>query len=111
MDMGGAKWVRIMADYCAEPLWGPDGTMQYLDELPISADLRARLAAWEDWFDLHSLDNPDFDRAAFSQAGLELACDVKAQLPDWTVIYFDEAAANGRSPDAPRETFEYEVTA
>lgn len=111
MAMVEAKWVRIMGDYCADPLWGPDGTMEALDDLPVSADLRARLAAWEKWFDLHSLDNPDFDKAAFSSAGLALAREVKAQLPDWTVIYFDEAAAAGKPPGAPRETFEYEVRA
>ena len=111
MGMAEAKWVRIMADYCADPLWGPDGTAQCLDELPVSEDLRARVAAWEEWFDLHSLDNPDFDQAAFSRAGLALAQEVKARLPDWTVIYFDEAAAADKPPGALRDTFEYEIMA
>jgi len=40
---------------------------------------------------------------------LALARDVKAQLPDWTIIYFDDAAADGNPPGALRESFEYEV--
>ncbi len=90
-------------------LWGPDGTMEYLADLPVSDDLRAGLQTWEAWVDLHSLDNPEFDKAAFSRRGLELAREVKSQLPEWTVVYFDEAAAAGKAPGASRETFEYEI--
>jgi uncharacterized protein YbcC (UPF0753/DUF2309 family) len=109
MTMLESKWVRIMADHCADPLWGPDGTMESLEDLPVTEDLRDRLDAWQQWYDVHSLDDPGFDTAAFSRTGRELAKGVKAQLPDWTIIYFDEAAAAMTAPDRRRETFEYEI--
>ena len=110
MGMVESKWVRILADYCADPLWGPDGSMESLEDLPVSQDLRARLETWEEWYDLQSLDNPEFDAAAFGRAGLELAREVKAQLPDWTVVYFDEAAWAARTEETADGAFQYEIT-
>lgn len=109
--MTEAKWVRIMGDYSADPLWGPDGTMSYLDDLPVTQELRQRLRDWEGVYDLQdeSTTSAPFDVAAFSQTGRELAREVKRQLPDWTVVYFDEEAAAQRSVDALRESFEYEI--
>lgn len=37
-----------------------------------------------------------------------MARTVKAELPERTVLYFDEAAAE-RHPGGPRELFEYEM--
>ena len=109
--MTEAKWVRIMADYSADPLWGPDGTMRYLDDLPVTQELRQRLRDWEGVFDRHDEFTPSapFDTAGFSKTGRELACEVKQQLPDWTVVYYDEEAAAKRPVGAPRGSFEYEI--
>lgn len=42
--------------------------------------------------------------------GLFVARLVKRELPDWTVIYFDETAPRGDwRPRMPRDHFEYEV--
>ena len=109
--MTEAKWVRIMCDYSADPVWGPDGTMAYLDDLPVSDDLRQHLRDWEAVYDLQDEPGaPPFDVAAFSQTGRELASEVKRQLPDWTVIYYDAEASLGWQADAPRMIFEYEIS-
>ena len=52
-----------------------------------------------------------FDRYAFAAQGLSIARAIKAELPNWTVVYFDEAAFANRLHELtrPRETFEYEV--
>lgn len=106
-----AKWVRIMCDYCADPLWGPGGAMEYLEDFPVTVDLRQRLQAWEDQYDSQNPGGPSppLDMATFSREGRELARRVKEQLPDWTVIYFDEEASAMRGRDAPRSIFEYEI--
>jgi len=86
--------------------------MESLDDLPAPHDLKKRLREWQERYDMWepwSENKVAFDVEEFSRAGLKLAQEVKAHLPNWTVIYFDEAAAAGKSPDAPRETFEYEV--
>ena len=46
----------------------------------------------------------------FARNGLEIACDLKRALPDWTVVYFDESKLTGNK-DQPRAEFEYEITA
>lgn len=112
MSMVEAKWVRIMCDYCADPLWGPNGGMEVLEGLPVPEDLRERLRAWAALYDAQDPGSPDgirLDLLAFAEEGRSIARAVKAALPDWTVIYFDEEAATNRPPDAPRETFEYEI--
>ena len=110
-DVTNAKWVRIMCDFSADPLWGADGTMIDLDDLPVTQELRQRLRDWEEVYDRQDLfaSSPSYDVAAFSRTGRELAREVKRQLPDWTVIYYDEEAAANRATDAPKDAFEYEV--
>ena len=109
--MTEAKWVRIMGDYSADPLWGPDGTMGYLEDLPVTQELRQCLRDWVEVYDLQDepTSSAPFDVAAFSRAGRDLAREVKRQLPDWTVVYYDAAAAAKCPADGPRHSFEYEI--
>lgn len=99
-------WVRIMADYCADGVWDRDGVGFSADDLPISSALRARLRAWQKRFDL---DQEPPDRESFSAEGRDVAECIKRELPDWTVVYFDEAKAVDRG-NAERFVFEYEIT-
>jgi hypothetical protein len=82
-----------------------------LDDLPVTPELRQRLRDWEEVFDRQdeSPSSAPFDAAAFSRTGRELAREVKRELPEWTVVYYDEEAATKRPADAPRKTFEYEI--
>ena len=110
----GEKWVRVMCDFAAEGLWAKDGAGISMDELPLSREIKQRLLEWQDWFerDCEAYLPPEkresnFDTAAFSKEGLEIARAIKSELPDWTVIYFDENKCTGHECD--RATFEYEV--
>jgi hypothetical protein len=76
-----------------------------------------RLLAWQGWY--HHFGGEDFKDApsgldiySFSAEGLAIAKAVKAELPDWTVIYHDEAKCSHglRRLDRPRSEFEYEIT-
>ena len=82
-----------------------------LDDLPVTQELRQRLLDWEEMYDRQDLyaKSPSYDVAAFSRTGRELAREVKRQLPDWTVVYFDEEAAAEKPADAPKDPFEYEI--
>lgn len=108
------KWVRVMCDYCADGLWAKDGCAVSSDELPVSRGTRALLREWQDWFEAFSESyipaeerTKSFDVAAFSDFGKIIAHKIKDELPDWTVIYFDEAKSEF---SADRSTFEYEIT-
>lgn len=105
------RWVRIMCDYCADPVWASCGGNADLADLPVTRDLRERLERWAEWHDRENpTDGPWPDQGQFSAAGLQLAREVKAQLADWTVIYFDDAAAAAtRGTERPRQAFEYEI--
>jgi hypothetical protein len=110
------KWVRIMGDFAADGVWNKQGALCDLDDLPVSDALKRRIAAWMDWYD-RGADRSDrnavpFDVRVFSEQGLEIARDVKRELPDWTVVYFDQQRCHeslhvGDSED--RSYFEYEV--
>lgn len=102
------KWIRIMSDYCADGVWQKDGAGTSADELPVPKPLIARLRAWQELYTSEEVDEP-----AFSIEGLLIAQEVKKALPDWTVIYFDNAAADGVRgswiPGQDRSAFEYEI--
>ena len=98
------KWVRIMADFCADGVWLKDGAGTTADDLPISTRLRDELRSWQRAYDKDG-DEPGFDAAVFSKWGYKIALDVKRELPDWIVIYFDEARANMK----PALDYEYEI--
>lgn len=113
------KWVRIMCDFSADGVWDKEGCCCDADDLPVPADLIARIRAWQAKYE-YEAPTPasedyvpgSFDDRAFSREGLAIAQAVKRALPDWTVIYFDEARSNEvlfRGQKADRPYFEYEV--
>ncbi len=105
----GLRWLRIMAVYGSEGVWQMDGTEGVLDDLPVSKALRDRLDAWQAVYDEHDdMDDaaPRLDVDRFAAEGLAIARAVKAALPDWTVIYHDEAKS---VQGLPREACESEI--
>lgn len=85
-------WVRIMCDCGAEGVWNRAGTCVDLEELPVDDALRRRIRDWQEVYDAHDdVDGPPLDVGPFAAEGLAIARAVKAQLPDWTVVYYDEA--------------------
>ena len=117
-DLCAEKWVRIMADYDADGIWNIRGAAEPADLLPISGVLRQRLLAWQRRYDKECEDylpvaerTTEFDLADFSQEGLKIAQAIKAELPDWTVLYFDEVKSpKGQAPNQDRSAFEYEIS-
>lgn len=115
-DFCKEKWVRIMCDFGAEGVWAKDGAAIGMDELPISREIKQRLLEWQEWFERDyenylppSQRTSTFDVIAFSKEGLEIAKAIKAELPDWAVIYFDEEKSTAGNRNSARSSFEYEV--
>ena len=85
------KCVRIMTEYAADPIWNKKGRCVPTDWLPVEPALIEALDEREREFD--QAEPPPYDlRTTFDSSGhwdrgLKLAHRVKAQLPDWTVIY------------------------
>ena len=105
------KWVRIMCDYSADGVWRKDGAGTSAEELPISSALLARLRAWQETYERLDPVFPEgrdltAEIAAFSEDGRQIARAVKWELPDWTIVYFDEERSGSH---IPREVFEYEI--
>ena len=113
-------WVRVMCDYCADGIWHREGHALDPTDLPVSDGIRLRLRAWQDMFESW----PDTPAPAYTEAfcveGLEIARAIKAELPDWTVIYHDPrfypdrmsgALPTGEEIEAARPMLEYEVEA
>lgn len=113
------KWVRILPDYCSTGIWAKDGSNCSYDELPVSDYLKDKIRQWIKDYDLYADDwkNKQFqtwqhNKKFHNDWGLVIAKEVKRQLPDWTVIFFDTIAAENK-PDYryyyDRESFEYEI--
>ena len=109
------RWIKLMAVVGVEGVWNRAGFACTTDDLEIPADLKNDICAWADRYSAECEDGlPDprpFPRGLNSAEGRLLAHRLKAALPDWTVMYFDDArafgSANQRSLGAPL----YEITA
>ena len=92
--------LKIMADHCSDDcLWTidpqPTDWPTVYNTLPTL--LLDDLEAWGIWYS-HRLEERPIAKAeivAFAQIGFKLAGDVKACLPDWRILYFDDAAYAG----------------
>jgi hypothetical protein len=109
------QWVRVMADYSSDGLWAYDGVMMMREDLPISPLLAARHERWCMLYESYDYDTPDddpamFDITGFAAEGLLIAKAIKAELPDWTVVYFDVEKCDYDNLAQPRDEVEYEVT-
>ena len=103
----GLRWVRLMAVFGSEGVWQMDGTEGALDDLPVPLPLRDRIDAWQAAYDEHDdmdEDAPALDVARFAAEGLAIARALKAALPDWTVVYHDEAKSKRGLPREACET-------
>lgn len=98
-----------MADYCSDGVWKHGGGMMSLDGLPVSLPLKDAINAWLFWFHHDENTSRPLGRLAFSDMGRYLAHSIKRELPDWTVVYFDEAKRDLANHDQPRIEFEYEI--
>jgi hypothetical protein len=97
-----------MADYGAAGVWDHDGDPIDPARLPLSPRLRARLARWCARFQASF--EGEIDLEAFAAEGRAIARAVKAELPGWSVVYFDEAeAARAKYQGAPA-TYDTEIT-
>jgi hypothetical protein len=111
------RFVKVMADHTSTGLWDSQGVSEETSFVPMSAPLLARLGAWCVWYETNEdYKSPDerraeFDYAGFSAEGLAIAKAIKAELPDWTVVYFDEAKMRQHMEGGPKERsfFEYEI--
>ncbi len=104
--------VRILCDIGSEGIWDREGVPRDLEFFPIAEVLKARIMAWQAWYeqdDPHENPPVQIDWEAFSEEGRQIARAIKQTLPDWTVIYFDEHRCRTRSANAPRIHYEYEI--
>ena len=85
----------IMGGDLTNCLWDSTGDLAFYDNLPITDALKARLKAWESWASEYEDFLPrerrtSFDLEGFTASGLDIARALKAELPDWTIVYCDE---------------------
>lgn len=114
------KYIRVMFDYNTSALWDKDGLNCEYGDFPISIKLTNAFKQWTDTMDkklwywdssskegLKGVDeNVIIDLAA---EGKTLAIELKRELADWTIVYFDDSKMSGDITQ-PREEFEYEIT-
>lgn len=60
------------------------------ESIPLSEHLWERLDRWLRWYNKRRHDDPIVNEQDFYTEGRDLAESIKRELPDWTVVYFDE---------------------
>ena len=96
-----------MADYGSTGLWDYDGAPLNPSRLPLSPKLRERLARWCVRFQRSFEREIDLD--AFAAEGQAIARAMKAELPHFSIVYFDDAAAARRNYRGPTSNYEVEI--
>jgi hypothetical protein len=101
------RHLHLMADYGSAGVWDHDGAPLDPANLPLSPKLRARLARWCDRFEKSF--ETEIDLEAFAAEGRAIARAVKAELPDWSIVYFDEAEAARAQYQGGPATYDTEI--
>src|SRR4051812_26695571 len=100
MPKRATRHLHLMADYGSAGVWDHDGNPIDPARLPLSEKLRARIGRWCARFEKSFEGEIDLER--FAAEGRAIAHAVKAELPDWSIVYFDEAeAARAKYQGAP----------
>lgn len=109
------KYVKVMADYCSTGLWNKDGINMDVAFYTLSPPTVNALRDWCLWYEKNDdympegqRKRPPFDIEAFATEGLRVAKMIKADLPDYTVMYFDELLLD-RLGQVEDRRYEYEV--
>ena len=104
------KAVRILCDFSATGVWGaPSIANSTVAGFRVSDPLWQRIQDWQRWYDSQDgrkWRDPDFDLTGFIAEGYAIARAVKAELPDWVVLYSDEALLE-RSINTGDESIEW----
>lgn len=94
--------LRVMSDYCANPLWWGDVdqgplTTDEIDNLGLSYTLKEELFDWQAMYETNTDYMPgdvgqvrDFDYEFFNAWGTAIAHKVSHELPQYEILYFDE---------------------
>ena len=101
------RHLHLMADYGTPGVWDHDGNPLDPTKLPLSPKFRARLARWTARFE-KSFDG-EIDLDAFAAEGRAIARAIKAELPGWAIVYFDEAEAAHDGYRSARHAYDIEI--
>ena len=89
--------LRLAADYMSTGLWGEDHTQVELDSIPLSQELRDRIVKYVDDYEkcdffLHRGEETYAEACSINETGLRIAKDIKKELPDYWITYYDEVS-------------------
>ncbi len=91
------RYVPLCACQAGGPLWDRDGEIRPIDSFPVSSPLSDRIRAWGERYRRDD-DRPGvaFDVADFTAQGRGIARAIKAEPPDWVIVYFGYATGRRR---------------
>ena len=95
------RWVRLMCYFGGDGVWNSDDETADVGALPFSEALKRDVVDWQ-------TKHGHGDVEEFSARGLSLAHRIKAELPDWKVIYIDRSKS--RADIRNKDYFEYEIS-
>jgi hypothetical protein len=113
--------ITVMADYCSTGVWSDaTGAPIELDELDLSDEIKDELRKMISAYDALPTDYDSDDAAvqltcdiqeeAFSVWSWEIACKIKAEHPEWRVLFYNDTSPDGApAVDLPVSNYRSEV--
>lgn len=91
--LSDTKHVRIMTDHCSTGIWNKYGGSSDGSELPVTPDVLKRLDAWQGNYDRADCFVEPTEEWSYNhmREGYQIAIEIKKQLPDWTVVLYNES--------------------
>lgn len=107
------KYIKVMFDYCSSGVWLKSGSNAEVEDFPLSVELQEKITRWVRNYDTAAsyhmdldIKYPDKDKMPdnvcvameklkdacehYFIKSVEIAIEIKKELPDWTVVIFNE---------------------
>lgn len=92
--------ILVQADFGASGMWVNGRCVSDPTYIGVSEELSARFEKWIRHYE-RQLDDKPFDWATFSARGRKLAIELKRELPEAEIFYFDEERNKKRPEGSP----------
>ncbi len=112
-DFLARRWVRVFCDIGCEGIWDREGVPMELDDLlPLSDALKARVMAWQDWYEKDDAfaDPPGRSTGRpFPRRDGRSPRPSSRRCPTGPSSISMKYRCRSLGPQAPRTSFEYEI--
>jgi hypothetical protein len=97
-SVSGHKFIKVMLDYCSDGLWDIHGASVSISSVTKNKKTIQLIRKWQDDFERRQYDAEykEDELLKSNLEGLLICMHLKAEHPDWTIVFFDDGYFKGR---------------